>query len=177
MRRTADGDPEVSVSDQIDRVQHVRKPKPLKATTLANSSAGKSKRRRASGRGAPRVLASVRSSTRYLITGKRQKVHMKSKKRLNPRKLLTATAGLAAVSYMGTTACGQSTSGNLMAPDFDGSGGEGATSATTGEDGSGGYNYSSGNLVAPYYPECEVAQGGAGGEGGDGSVECDDLPR
>ncbi|HXS18860.1 MAG TPA: hypothetical protein VN764_16790 [Polyangiaceae bacterium] len=88
--------------------------------------------------------------------------------RLNARKLLTATAGLATVSYLGTTSCSLSaSSGNLMAmtPE-DGSGGEQAT----GGDGSGGA-YSGGNLMAPggSSSDCDAsAHAGEGGEGGNG---------
>ena len=88
---------------------------------------------------------------------------------LNARKLLTATAGLATVSYLGTTSCTSSTSsGNLMAPD--GTGGEQSTGS--GGDGSGGYYYTSGNLVAPEGGACgDLDQAGNGGDGGDGGAD------
>jgi len=103
----------------------------------------------------------------------------------NPRKLLTATAGLATVSYLGTTSCGGDiaepkgsggaqmtgdgdgdatgtggyyTSGNLVPPEHYGTGG-----LENGEVGTGGY-YSSGNLMPPEY-----YSGGQGNEGVGGS--------
>jgi len=117
---------------------------------------------------------------------------MKTKSNLNPRKLLKATAGLAAVSYLGITSCGgEVSSGNLMAPA--GTGGEQTTGADSGGngDGTGGYYssgnlvapyydssggngaggyYSSGNLVAPYYPDCDTD--GVGGVGGAEDQDC-----
>ncbi len=86
--------------------------------------------------------------------------------RLNPRKLLRVTVGLAAVSYLGTGAC---TSKSSESPDVSSGGGEEVTGS--GGKMSTGY-YGSGNLMAPEpdYDDCSdsMEAGGAGGGGGEG---------
>jgi hypothetical protein len=106
---------------------------------------------------------------------------MKRQVQYSSRRVLVATAGLAAVSYVGTTACGQTSAGNLMGP-IDGSGamvstggidGSGATVSAGGTGGPSGTGaFSSGNLMP--YPTggvggaCSDDAGGAAGEGGAG---------
>ncbi len=109
---------------------------------------------------------------------------MSKPRRLNTRKLLTATAGLATVSYMGTTGCDARPADFELAQSSGETTGESSSSSTSGEStttaapttgssptttgsatgapGSGGY-YGSGNLMAPY---CPPEVGGSAGEGG-----------
>jgi len=65
-----------------------------------------------------------------------------------PRKLLTATLGLAVVSHLGTTACGGST--------------EDAGTGGTTQDGYGTGSYTSGNLVGPPGNGGTVSSSGGG---------------
>ena len=103
---------------------------------------------------------------------------MRQRRPHSPRKLLTATLGLAVVSHLGTTACGGQTqdsgtgggsydgygtgsytSGNLVGPPGSGGYGAGGSVGTGGVTVIGTGAFTSGNLVAP---------GGSGG-----AIDCD----